>query len=213
VATRPAQKSATRKTVASRRSESAPNGRRSPSSTDAIAFLKADHREVEKLFKDFEKTGERAHQSRRKLVEGMIRLLSQHAAIEEQVFYPAVRSAVPAAKSEVLESLEEHHIVKWLLSELAGMDPADERFGAKVTVLTENVRHHVREEEGELFPEVRSEMGRKALVELGGALKKAKRTAPTRPHPRSPDEPPGNVVVGPVAAVVDRAINAVKAKV
>jgi hypothetical protein len=92
------------------------------------------------------------------------------------------------------------------------MDPTDERFEAKVTVLTENVRHHVREEEGELFPEVRSEMSRKALVELGGELQKAKRVAPTRPHPRSPDEPPGNTLVGPVAAVVDRAINAVKPK-
>ena len=212
MATRPAQKSATRKAAATKRPAAAANGRRSPSSTDAIAFLKADHREVEKLFKDFEKSGERAHRSRRKLVESMIRLLSQHAAIEERVFYPAVRRAVPAAKNDVLESLEEHHIVKWLLSELAGMDPTDERFGAKVTVLTENVRHHVREEEGELFPEVRSEMGRKALVELGGELQKAKRTAPTRPHPRSPDEPPGNALVGPVAAVVDRAINAVKAK-
>jgi hemerythrin superfamily protein len=206
------QKSATRKVAATKRPRSAVNGRKGPSTTDAIAFLKADHREVEKLFKAFEKTGERAYRSRRKLVEGMIRSLSQHAAIEEQVFYPAVRRAVPAAKSDVLESLEEHHIVKWLLSELVRMDPTDERFEAKVTVLTENVRHHVREEESELFPEVRAEMGRKALVELGGELQKAKQGAPTRPHPRSPDEPPGNLVIGPVAGVLDRAINAVKPK-
>jgi hemerythrin superfamily protein len=212
VATKQAQKSAARKATAIRRPRSVANGRRGLSTTDAIAFLKADHREVEKVFKAFEKTGERAYRSRRRLVDDMIRSLSQHAAIEEQVFYPAVRSAVPDAKGDVLESLEEHHIVKWLLSELVNMDPTDERFEAKVTVLTEKVRHHVREEEGELFPEVRSEMSRKALVELGGELQKAKRVAPTRPHPRSPDEPPGNTLVGPVAAVVDRAINAVKPK-
>jgi hemerythrin superfamily protein len=212
VVTKQAQKSAARKETATRRQRSVANGRRGPSTTDAIAFLKADHREVEKIFKAFEKTGERAYRSRRRLVDDMIRSLSQHAAIEEQVFYPAVRNAVPDAKGDVLESLEEHHIVKWLLSELVNLDPTDERFEAKVTVLTENVRHHVSEEEGELFPEVRSEMGRKALVELGGELQKAKRVAPTRPHPRSPDEPPGNVLVGPVAAVVDRAISAVKQK-
>jgi hemerythrin superfamily protein len=212
VATKQAQKSAARKATAIRRLRSVGNGRSGPSTTDAIAFLKADHREVEKIFRAFEKTGERAYRSRRRLVDDMIRSLSQHAAIEEQVFYPAVRSAVPDAKGDVLESLEEHHIVKWLLSELVNMDPTDERFEAKVTVLAENVRHHVREEEGELFPEVRSEMGRKALVKLGGELQKAKGVAPTRPHPRSHDEPPGNALVGLVAAVVDSAINAVKPK-
>ena len=103
-----------------------------------------------------------------------------------------------------LESLEEHHIVKWVLSELERMDPEDERFDAKVTVLIENVRHHVKEEEGEYFPAVRDELGRKALTELGDAMVSAKKTAPTRPHPRSPDTPPGNLVAGTAAGVVDK---------
>jgi hemerythrin superfamily protein len=212
VATTTAHKSATRKAPATKRPQSATNGRQRSSTRDAVAFLKADHREVEKLFKAFEKAGERAYRSKRKLVDDMTRSLSQHAAIEEQVFYPAVRSAVPEATGDVLEALEEHHIVKWVLSELEGMDPTDERFDAKVTVLMENVRHHVREEEGELFPEIRSEMDRKALVELGGKLQEAKEVAPTRPHPRAPDEPPGNVLVGTVTGVVDRALNAAKSK-
>jgi hypothetical protein len=92
-----------------------------------------------------------------------------------------------------LESLEEHHVVKWMLSELEGMDPEDERFDAKVTVLIENVRHHVREEESEYFREVRSELGSRALNELGEAMAKARETAPTRPHPRLSDAPPGNI--------------------
>src|SRR5205807_6075539 len=112
--------------------------------------------------------------------------LSIHAAIEEQVFYPAVREAAPDEKDLVLESLEEHHIVKWVLSELDGMVPSDERFTAKVTVLIENVRHHVEEEEGELFPEVRKAMKRKELEELVQALEAAKKVAPTHPHPRTP---------------------------
>jgi hemerythrin superfamily protein len=182
------------------------------SSTDAIAFLKADHREVETLFAAYEKAGERALRTKRKLVDDMVRALSQHAAIEEQFFYPAVRRQVPSANRDVLEALEEHHVVKWLLSELADMDAADERFNAKVAVLTESVRHHVREEEHDLFPEVRAAMGRKDLVELREKLEEAKRLAPTRPHPRSPDEPPGNVIVGTVAGVVDRARSAVKTR-
>ena len=94
--------------------------------------------------------------------------------------------------------------MKWVLSELDGMDPEDERFDAKVTVLIENVRHHVEEEEGEYFPKVRDELGRNALDDLGDAMVAAKAIAPTHPHPRSPDTPPGNLVVGTAAGVVDR---------
>jgi hemerythrin superfamily protein len=186
--------------------------RRESSTTDAIAYLKADHRAVERLFRAYEKAGDSAFRTKRKLVDDMVRELVQHSAIEEQVFYPAVRRKVPSSTDDVLESLEEHHIVKWLLSELVGMDPKDERFNAKVTVLVENVRHHIRYEEHDLFPEVRTQLGRKALVELREQLKKAKRVAPSRPHPRSPDEPPGNVIAGAVAGIVDRARAAVNPK-
>src|SRR3954454_6960376 len=112
---------------------------------DAITLLKDDHKTVEQLFKRFEKAGDRATTEKRRVVDRIIEELSMHAAIEEQVFYPVVRATVDKTEDEVLESLEEHHIVKWVLSELERMDPADERFDAKVTVLMENVRHHVRE--------------------------------------------------------------------
>jgi hemerythrin superfamily protein len=171
---------------------------------DAITLLKNDHKSVEKLFKTFEKAGERAHQTKAKTVREIIEELSVHAAIEEQVFYPTVRTEVPATNDEVLESLEEHHIVKWVLSELDGMSPDDERFDAKVTVLMENVRHHVKEEESELFPTVRQALGRKRLNEIGDAMEAAKKTAPRRPHPRAADTPPGNLASGVVAGAVDR---------
>jgi len=204
-------KKASTRTATSRHRSTA-SRRNGPRATDAIAYLKADHREVEKAFRAYERAGERAFRTKRKLVDDMVRELSQHAAVEEQFFYPAVRRGVPELNSEVLEALEEHHVVKWMLAELADMDATDERFDAKVAVLTENVRHHVREEEHGLFPEVRSAMGRKDLVELGGKLREAKRLAPTRPHPRSPDEPPGNLITGTVAGVVDRARTAVKSR-
>ncbi|MDQ1374876.1 MAG: hypothetical protein QOJ09_2214 [Actinomycetota bacterium] len=103
--------------------------------------------------------------------------------------------------------------MKWILSELDGMDPGNERFDAKVTVLKENVEHHVEEEEQDWFPKVREAMGRKALQELGAAMEKAKKTAPKRPHPRSPDTPPANIVVGAAAGLIDTARKTGKAAV
>jgi hemerythrin superfamily protein len=171
---------------------------------DAITLLKNDHHTVEQLFKRFEKAGDRAHVQKRQIVDRIIEELSVHAAIEEQVFYPAVRAAVPDTEDLALESLEEHHIIKWSLSEIVDMDPAHERFDAKVTVLIENVRHHVEEEEGDLFPKVREHLGRNELAEYGDALAEAKKSAPTRPHPRMPDAGPANAVTGAISGVVDR---------
>ncbi len=178
---------------------------------DAITLLKQDHKTVEKLFKQFEKAKQPAEQ--RKLARDVIKELSVHAAIEEMVFYPAVRDRVPEVEETVLEALEEHHIVKWVLSELEDMKPDHERFKAKMTVLIENVRHHVEEEESDLFPQVRKAVGRKDLAELGDAMENAKKTAPTRPHPKAPDTPPGNLVAGPTAAVVDKVKTKAKEKV
>jgi hemerythrin superfamily protein len=191
------RKSTARKSAAKRSSRG--------SASDAIALLKGDHREVEQLFKRFEKAGSGAHRVKGQLVASMIEALSRHAEIEELVFYPAVREQMPRAESDVLEALEEHHVVKVVLRELESMDPGAERFDAKVTVMMEAVRHHVKEEEGELFPKVRNRIDRRELVDLGEQLQAAKRVVPTRPHPAAPDTPPGNVVAGAAVAVMDRA--------
>jgi hemerythrin-like domain-containing protein len=148
---------------------------------DAITLLKDDHKAVEKLFREFEKAGVGAVKARRKLVDQMIEELTTHAYIEETVFYPAARKGAPDTTDHVLESVEEHHVVVWMLSELKGMDPADERFTAKVTVLIENVRHHVEEEEQAWFPLVRKAMGRKLLQQIGEELADAKSRAPKDP--------------------------------
>src|SRR2546430_16299599 len=177
---------------------------------DAIALLQHDHREVEQLFRQFEKLTERAHRSKQKIVMKVIRELGTRAAIEEMLFYPAVRTAalkadvraLKEAADTVLESLEEHHVVKWTLSELEKMDSEDERYDAKFKVLMESVRHHVEEEQEELFPKARRLLGEDMLDELGERIEKAKKLAPTRPHPRAPDEPPGKLVAGTGAAVM-----------
>lgn len=148
---------------------------------DAIVLLKDDHKTVEKLFKDFEKAGDSAYKTKRDIADKVIEELTVHTWIEEKIFYPAARAAVPDTTDHVLESVEEHHVVLWMLSELAGLDPKDERFDAKMTVLIENVRHHVQEEEQEWFPQVRAAVGRNRLVELGEQMAVSKPTAPRDP--------------------------------
>src|SRR2546423_12884903 len=97
---------------------------------DAIVLLKEDHKTVEKLFKQFEKAGKEAHAEKRRIVSGIVEALTQHAYIEEEIFYPAAREAVPETSDHVLESVEEHHVVVWMLSELVGLEPDDERYDA-----------------------------------------------------------------------------------
>ena len=148
---------------------------------DAIAILKEDHREVERWFKAFEKTSDDATKERRRIVDTIIKDLSRHAAIEEQLLYPWARDFIVDIDDTVFEAFEEHRVVKFLLSELATMDAGDERFAAKTKVLTESVRHHVKEEESELFQYLRDVGTRGELLELGHELELAKRTAPTTP--------------------------------
>ena len=150
-------------------------------STDAIVLLKNDHKEIRKLFTQFEKAGENAHATKGKLVDRMIELLTQHTYIENEVMYPRVRALLPELEDDVLESYEEHHVADVLVVELAAMKPDAERFTAKTTVLIENVRHHIEEEEQEWFPKVREGLGRSVLQDIGAEMIKARKKAPKRP--------------------------------
>lgn len=150
-------------------------------SNDAIVLLKADHKEVLALFKDFEKAGKDAHKTKGKIVHKVIELLTVHTYIENEVMYPRVRALLPDLEDDILESYEEHHVADVLVMELHGMAPDAERFDAKATVLIENVRHHIEEEETEWFPKVREGLGRKALQEIGEELLAAKKKAPREP--------------------------------
>lgn len=150
-------------------------------STDAIVLLKTDHKEILKTFREFENAGEGAHVRKGQLVDKIITLLTVHTYIENEVMYPRVRELLPDLKDDVLESYEEHHVADVLVMELVGMKPDAERFAAKTTVLIENVRHHIEEEEQEWFPKVREGLGRKVLQELGQEMLNAKKKAPTKP--------------------------------
>lgn len=150
-------------------------------STDAIVVLKEDHKEIRKIFTDFEKAGEDATARKGRLVDKMIELLTVHTYIENEVMYPRVRALLPDLEDDILESYEEHHVADVLVVELAGMKPDAERFDAKTTVLIENVRHHMEEEEQDWFPKVREGLGRKQLQEIGAAMLEARKRAPRRP--------------------------------
>lgn len=153
-------------------------------STDAIVLLKADHKEIRKLFREFQAAGENATRKKADLVGRIIELLTIHTYIENEVMYPEVRRLLPDVEDDILESYEEHHVADLLVMELYGMKADAERFEAKTTVLIENVTHHIEEEEDEWFPKVRAGLGRKQLAELGERMLAAKQKAP-----RSPAQP------------------------
>lgn len=141
---------------------------------DATKLLTQDHQEVEQLFKEFEGAGDRAVKTKQDLTKKIISELTVHTEIEEEIFYPAVKSKIKSAKDEVLESVEEHHVAEVLIDEIKELSPQDETFDAKVAVLIENVRNHKQEEEAELFPQARKAFSREELDTLGQELQRAK---------------------------------------
>jgi hemerythrin superfamily protein len=135
---------------------------------DAVELIKSDHRKVEQLFREFEEAGDRAYKTKQELVGQIVEELEVHATIEEEIYYPAVEAkARKDGKELIAEAVEEHHVVKILLGELSAMSSEDEPFDAKVTVLMENVRHHVEEEESELLPQSEKILGTDELTRLG----------------------------------------------
>ena len=125
---------------------------------NAIEMLKSDHQKVKSLFAQFEKAKDT--RSKRKIVKEAISELKVHATIEEEIFYPPVRKEIDDAKM-MNEANEEHHVAKLLIAELDAMKGSEDQYEAKFIVLAENVRHHIKEEEKEMFPKVK-----KAKIDL-----------------------------------------------
>jgi len=128
----------------------------------AVRLLKDDHDRVQALFNRFEAAKGRA--AKVKIVRQALTELKVHAVVEEELFYPSVRKAV--GKDLMNEADEEHHVAKLLIAELDRMDGSESHFGAKFSVLAENVRHHIREEESEMLPKANgATMNFQALAE------------------------------------------------
>ena len=130
---------------------------------NAVKMLKQQHREVAKMFKEFEEAKSAA--SRRKIFEQIADALAVHATIEERHFYPAVKKQ--QTEDILLESVEEHLEIKRVIADLLAMEADDENFEAKVKVLQEDVDHHVEEEQDELFPKVEKLFDEETLEAIG----------------------------------------------
>jgi hemerythrin-like domain-containing protein len=143
---------------------------------DAIAMLKADHEKVKELLAELETTTERGAKTRAELFATIKGELTVHETIEEEIFYPALKEH-PKAKELVLEAYEEHHVVDTAMAELEGLDVSDETWGAKATVMKENVEHHIEEEESEMFKQARQVFDRQELDDLGTRMAERKSSA------------------------------------
>ena len=135
----------------------------------AVELLREDHEKIKSLFREFESAGD---SDKRRIARNALAELELHAAAEEAVFYPAVLADSSDAKPRLDESREEHHVAKLLISELRTMAAESDRYAAKFRVLAENVKHHIKEEEAELFARART--GKLDLAALGREIVRVK---------------------------------------
>jgi hemerythrin-like domain-containing protein len=124
---------------------------RTKSSLDAIDMLMQDHDKVEKAFRDFEKMDRQDAEACRRLVQSVCEELKTHTTLEEEIFYPAVREAI-GDEDLMNEASVEHETARMLIEQLENMGADDPNYHATFTVLGEYVRHHIKEEQGEMFP-------------------------------------------------------------
>ncbi|HEX6155639.1 MAG TPA: hemerythrin domain-containing protein [Burkholderiales bacterium] len=127
---------------------------RTKTSADAIDLLKQDHERVEKAFKEFEKLDRQDAEACRRLIGGVCEALTAHTTLEEEIFYPAVREAIDD-EDLMNEAAVEHETARMLIEQLQNMGPDDPNYFATFTVLGEYVRHHIKEEQNEMFPAAR----------------------------------------------------------
>ncbi|NES26413.1 hemerythrin domain-containing protein [Micromonospora terminaliae] len=170
---------------------------------DVVDVLMTDHREVEAIFVELEsRQGTPEH--RRRLADVVIAELVRHAVAEEAYVYPTARKALPDGDQLAEHEIAEHSDAERTMKELESLDPSEPRFDELLTHLTATIRHHVQDEETDLFPRLRAACAREELVELAGKVEAAKKSAPTRPHPAAPDHPPANKLLAPGTGLVDR---------
>lgn len=133
---------------------------------DALSLLKEDHDKVKKMLDELESTTERGVKTREQLFTKVRQELEVHETIEEQIFYPALKNH-PKTKEIALEAYEEHHVVDTIMAEIGDLAYDDETWGAKFTVMKENLEHHIEEEEGEMFRQAKQVFDKDELTQLG----------------------------------------------
>jgi hypothetical protein len=173
---------------------------------DVIEVLEQDHREVEEMFGELESlrgaSTEEARSRRKELADRVTIELVRHSVAEEVLVYPEVEKKV--SKEEAEHAREEHAEAEETLAKLEKLEPDDPAFDDELATLMGEIRHHIADEEGEMFAHMRQVIDTDDLVKLGTRVEAFKKVAPTHPHPNVPNEPLPRMAAGPAASLFDR---------
>lgn len=173
---------------------------------DVIQVLTHDHREVEEMFAELESlrgaSSEQARQRRQDLADQVTIELVRHSVAEEVLVYPEVERKI--SREEAEHGRQEHAEAEEMMHKLGKLDPEDPGFDDELATLMQEIRHHIEDEEGEMFVHMRERLDEEELVKMGGRVEAFKKAAPTRPHPNVPNQALPRLAAGPVASMFDR---------
>jgi len=173
---------------------------------DVIEILEHDHREVEDMFKELESlrgaTSDDALSRRKDLADQVTIELVRHSVAEEVLVYPKVEDQVSAEEAE--HAREEHAEAEETLKRLEKLDADDPQFDDELATLMAEIRHHIEDEEGEMFAHMRQVIDADELRTLGARVEAFKKVAPTHPHPNVPNQALPRIAAGPAASLFDR---------
>lgn len=173
---------------------------------DVIEVLERDHREVEQMFAELETlrgvSTQEAKSRRKALTEQVTIELVRHSVAEEVLVYPQVEDKV--SREEAEHARKEHAEAEETLQRLEKLDADDPAFDEELATLMEEIRHHIEDEEGQMFTHMRQTIDAEELRKLAGRVEAFKKVAPTRPHPNVPNEPLPRMAAGPAASLFDR---------
>jgi len=176
---------------------------------DVATVLTADHREMERLYEQYQAVEGDPNRSEA-LVRELTKLIVQHSIAEEQLLYPVIARALADGDAQVDEARDQHRSIERMLEALEQLEAQDVAFGETVRALMLEVIPHAREEEEDLFPALRAAIGDEEMRALGAKVEGAKKMAPTRPHPLVPNTPAMRTLAAPAAAVADRVRDALE---
>jgi hemerythrin-like domain-containing protein len=174
-----------------------------PEGTDMVSVLVTDHNEMKDYFRELETAADA--KARREAADKLTAEVARHSVAEEMYLYPAARKILPNGDELIDEEIKEHAEVEELLKKWEHMDGDDPQFMSIYAQIRDGLLHHIdEEEEPKLFPEMQAALSQEEQEDLGAKITKAKKLAPTRPHPSAPDGPPGDKIMGPPVGIMDR---------
>jgi hemerythrin-like domain-containing protein len=178
---------------------------------DAITLLRTDHQQVLGMLDTLgagptqpSGAGDERLRARKELVTELVIAESQHEAVEEQFFWPMVRDRVPGGEELAAHAVQQEDAAKQVLNALDDADPATTEFEELVSRIVADGREHIRYEQDVVWPKVRTAVSAEELADVGEKMAKAKKMAPTRPHPAAPSGPAAQKSAGPVAGMIDK---------